>query len=767
VPQPEDPASRPTGVRARAAIALFGYDFFISYRQKTAGPYVDTLVDALRDEGFVCFRDKQETTAGTPLTKGIEKGLRKSQFLAVILEPGVLDPGSTWVPIEVERFATRGADRTLPINVNGLLEGLDRHHPSFGRLKLLAWLNESETALSAAQPSPQVVDGLRLSHHKVTALAKLRALLMVVVVVVAGLGVAGVVAWRTAARNEAVAGVRKLAREATEGDVAKDLRLLLAGEALRRAELSGNSAAIEEAIHAFRKAALLVGGKPLFGGGGPDDPKVLAPGELEGANLSEDGRWLVASFAGARTKLLRLWDLGRKDGHFAYLEIDSGLAENIAEETLVLGTLAIDNRAALLAARSQFIGKTVWLWDVKGGSPRRPRDRLAYPSQARRFYDLTFSSDGRWLAGAGALMDLRSPDRNWVAVTDESLAKIAFSDDGRWMVHWRSTPREIGPPPFDFDEPANEAERKQREAEWVRYEAAKQKVAVSPIVWEQSIVDLSQSPLRPTEKTMDGAFSLEGFALSPDGCWLASWGWGVRLESLGCDGTLKGHVSWPLTDGRMVAGPNVDDIAFSADSREMAVALREGGLTVVPLRPLGAPVALFERIDEGDRARTTPANTALYSRDGRWLAVGGSEIRVWDNETSGRPSQPTHRLPFAVGQERATYLLFDPTGRWLLAGPVKFRLWDLRSSDPSEDPWQLLPSSEFNSSLAALTTAGDWLVTITDDARNRRPLAVAWPLTREALRTFGAAQANRNFTREEWSRRFGSAPWQATFDLHR
>ena len=63
---------------------LLGYDLFVSYSRRDAGPYARALVEQLEDLDFSCFIDVEELPVGQPLPPGLQRALRKSQALLLI-----------------------------------------------------------------------------------------------------------------------------------------------------------------------------------------------------------------------------------------------------------------------------------------------------------------------------------------------------------------------------------------------------------------------------------------------------------------------------------------------------------------------------------------------------------------------------------------------------------------------------------------------------------------------------------------------------------
>jgi hypothetical protein len=96
-------------VSSKAALqaALFGYDFFISYRHADAATYARSLHDALSERGFDCFLDTRHYAAGHNLPWLQTQALKSATKLLVVVSERahVSPPDSTdWLLAEVREF---------------------------------------------------------------------------------------------------------------------------------------------------------------------------------------------------------------------------------------------------------------------------------------------------------------------------------------------------------------------------------------------------------------------------------------------------------------------------------------------------------------------------------------------------------------------------------------------------------------------------------------------------------------------------------------
>jgi TIR domain len=86
----------------RLADFVFGYDFFISYKQDDGHHYPRGLAGALGKEGFKAFLDESGYSPGDDLLLNTRRRVRMSSYLLLIGRPGALTR-SDWVVREVEQ----------------------------------------------------------------------------------------------------------------------------------------------------------------------------------------------------------------------------------------------------------------------------------------------------------------------------------------------------------------------------------------------------------------------------------------------------------------------------------------------------------------------------------------------------------------------------------------------------------------------------------------------------------------------------------------
>lgn len=155
---------------------------------------------------------------------------------------------------------------------------------------------------------------------------------------------------------------------------------------------------------------------------------------------------------------------------------------------------------------------------------------------------------------------------------------------------------------------------------------------------------------------------------NPDGASLAvAMDDNVRLFD-----TATGKVSWACDPPEGAAA-----LRFSLDGSLLAVATEEGVVDLIRS-------SNGKRIKRLGRKRGLVIRSVAFSKDGRWLASGGTDgsIRIWNVATGGQLAN----LPGHSG--RVTSLAFSPDGRQLLSysSVGELRSWDI---PPPKEPEEL------------------------------------------------------------------------------
>ena len=189
-------------------------------------------------------------------------------------------------------------------------------------------------------------------------------------------------------------------------------------------------------------------------------------------------------------------------------------------------------------------------------------------------------------------------------------------------------------------------------------------------------------------------------AASPDGRRLAAHGWPDRSR-------LN---LWDLADGsetEIPVGPkDTDDgllnLAFSPDGKLLAAAHRMGRVRIWD--PASRHEVQTLRVEGG--------SSAVFSRDGRWLAAGGQAVSVWDTGTwkqvaSWKASTEGSKLP---GNRQ---LAFSPDGHRLAGGSngAVVRLWKVPGGDRIAEH-ETRHRSGISGLLVAFAPSGRWFATL-------------------------------------------------------
>ena len=88
------------GFLQRVSDFVFGYDYFISYKQDDGKNLPKRLADRLTEAGYRVFLDMTGYTAGDDLKQGTTRRVRMSAYTLLIARPGALTR-SDWVVQEI------------------------------------------------------------------------------------------------------------------------------------------------------------------------------------------------------------------------------------------------------------------------------------------------------------------------------------------------------------------------------------------------------------------------------------------------------------------------------------------------------------------------------------------------------------------------------------------------------------------------------------------------------------------------------------------
>ena len=146
----------------RIADRIFGFDFFISYAWKDGRDYAVALAKHLEAEGFDCFLDSEDYSAGDDWKKIGAWALRKTHRLVLLGTPGALE--SKPVLRELQLFSSQNK-RVIPVDIDGCLTGLPANHPvaTFLPDSVLRVIESAQDQTTG--PSREVVESIRKSFE--------------------------------------------------------------------------------------------------------------------------------------------------------------------------------------------------------------------------------------------------------------------------------------------------------------------------------------------------------------------------------------------------------------------------------------------------------------------------------------------------------------------------------------------------------------------------------------------------------------------------
>lgn len=186
-------------------------------------------------------------------------------------------------------------------------------------------------------------------------------------------------------------------------------------------------------------------------------------------------------------------------------------------------------------------------------------------------------------------------------------------------------------------------------------------------------------------------------------------GYGYVVRRWEFDGVSAGAMPRHVATG----GLGVNDFSVSPDGEWVAAAcdtLGDDRATGIDGPPVKAPLVI-SRLNGHSRLVLdhfgNRTSSAVFSRDGRWLAAAGRDtaVKVWDFSEAARaadaglpPPAPKHviRIP-DIRQAFRWVLAFHPDGRlFMVNGDGLLLCWDVDASDPSAtEQWELIHSIRY------------------------------------------------------------------------
>jgi WD40 repeat protein len=237
-------------------------------------------------------------------------------------------------------------------------------------------------------------------------------------------------------------------------------------------------------------------------------------------------------------------------------------------------------------------------------------------------------------------------------------------------------------------------------------------------------------PLGPPQGAYEAAWSL---VFSADGRWLATAGIGTR-GSLSLWDVRRRSI---VTAGQLSAYAVAADVAFSPDGTKLAAATHDANSSATSIEILS-----FPRLADMKTVRAPAGRSLQFSPDGRLLAFGDLQGRVWFYDT--RTWRPRGR-PLVAHTGAVDTVNFSPDGQTLAttSDDGTTRLWDLASGRPIGAALSGLAGHDL---AAAFVDGGTRLVTLHDNGRGD-----LWDIQPRSWARRACQVAGRPLTRAEWN----------------
>ena len=741
---------------------LWGYDFFISYNQASAGKYAIQLAEELRRRRFEVFLDHDEIGGGNSLSGTIQSALRRTQRLVVIATKEAIAGSSPWVAHEILLF-TSSKRECIPIIFPTSFEGAtDEGSERAAARKLLMdydKLHIPETLENLMLGRP---DRERVVHKLITTRGLVRRRTVrsrIVTSVMALLALAVVVVGFFGWRAELARGAEKLAKRSAEqrariaetqrisafsqnaGEKFPQRRLLLAAQAFRIPEPGDPPVAMAE--QTLRDALGSSSGTPLAGHDGPVTNVVF----------SHNGQWLIT---GSSDGTARTWNLQEGAPSKPAFICSSHVSGPIAAAKSGVNVFAFSPDDRQVVTGGDYEDRSLILWTLASdGKLTAPR---VLETSLGAVQAVDFSQDGQWLAagfqnGTARLWNLESKDdfSDWYTLQGEpvdAICSLRFTPDGRWLVTGD------------------------------KFQTLR--------VYDLKVLKATDSRLidSPTIQWIGSNGTVDVLETSPDGNWLATGGghrarqdaWGSHvylwnLRNANADSqpiVLEGHQGliqacafssdsrWLATAGGVRPGRESADsyvqvwnmTSESIEKSRFQLYGHTGGLTSLAFIPgknmlVTASDDKTIRLWQVDSASPNenvlilrgpdgPVSRLSVSSDGRWLAAASEDgaARVWDLKRQSFDG--SHVVLSPANSDDLDIVETSSDGRWLLTtggfrgGPSA--LWDLTSNPPAQVPADL-GQDQFSRNGGALTSDSRRLISLQKDSRGFLRTIRIWNLS--------------------------------------
>lgn len=440
------------------------------------------------------------------------------------------------------------------------------------------------------------------------------------------------------------------------------------------------------------------------------DPRLGGRGELKCLAYSPDGGVLAAA---GDDKLVMLYDTKSWE-----------VVRSLAGHTSAVTSLAFHPRGKIIASGG---AAEIKLWDVSTGEERGQLPGMGTPQAWSHKQSIAFVREGAELAVAnGPTIKLYNAETGELARELKghtgAIEDLAASADGRqiatcslgdrtarvWFLNEEKEPLVLSL----TEGPGHPAPLV------VGFHPSGKTLAVGGMGWAVVEFDLETGKKRQElwPVTGDAGGYLNGLAYSPDGVTVA-------VGAHQANGPLGRVYRWDAATAAArplvpIPGQAASDLAFSPDSRRLAVASRgygagcyHGGEGFESQFQLPRQVNRTFVVDPADgrslvpaSGHSAPASALAFAADGAWLASAGYDatVRLWNMD-----QLETTRILALPYDEKWLFnnafasLAASPDGQWLAAsaGTKEVRLWELAARG---EPL-LLPAASFSHNALAFS----------------------------------------------------------------
>jgi WD40 repeat protein len=726
-----------TTLRTRILSALFGFDFFISYRRDESSSYAEALYRELSRQKFICYLDREEIVGGVPLSATLLKALRRSRYLVPILTPGAVE--SEWMKVEIRSFEAC-QDHVLSISAAGFLSGVGPLPEPFEALRERVWVDETSAAVRSGVPSTNVVDFIRRTRTrmKVATIGRLSAAGAAALSLVAIVTLALVVSQRN--DREALVRASRLIDAANSHSAPASARSSSAKRAIGLAE--GRSAETRLlAENALRQALFDQPGVELFSRATTVTPASALP-ECAREPVNVLANSLVIDRA---HDALQIWNLSHIYPKNVCPPITLKARGGTGFGTDTIDAFEIDpsgTRLAVLQGANAVppqgpFAPAVTIWQL-GSHDRRSREYHAPMSGGSWLGDVKWLAGGNLVATSHGYLHL---DRASVATVSLGgwSQRLSVSADRTRALWWTSTR-----PEQDF---ANDpfAPRGQQFGWQDPYPIHELPQSWIWSLWERAGTDLRKIE----ERKFQAPYRAWTVQLSSNGCFAAF----VPERAIGppraavvqlpCNGATSSVVREVQLEGSPTRGRAEDmEMVFSPNGRFLAIVGNGAGAHLLDLQTLHrntrtqmlpGPTRLVPSL-KGRPVLIQSASSAAFSPDGSRLAIGDeNSVLIWRMNGTAHLAAP--ELNLSTDRHSGGALEFSPDGRFLKSEGKEILVWDLALG--GAQPAVLRAASEDAMFYSHFTPDGRGLIRITRDYTDLIS-ATVWALRLKDMKAMAA-----------------------------